>query len=183
MKYIKIERDELAGNPRNEWDNLSTFYSVKSSRYMTGGKNDIEFSHREDLEEAIKELRKERAVIVEFSHNCGDQYAVVEESQLQKEYIDYGYSMRKAKYHARRCAEGDIETYKAWAEGDVYGYIVEDEDGERVDSRWGYYGESGRKEAEKEAESIIQWHIEDDAKKQRLAEDLQAEAESLITAM
>lgn len=149
---IEIDTDPL--NPRNEFDNLSTFYAVKNSHYITGGKNDIEFSYREDLEEEIKELRKAGAVVVEFYNpHVGDCYAVVDLYTLAKEYK--GYTQRKAKYHARSCAKGEIETWLAYVEGEVYGYIVENEDGEHVDSCWGFYGEEY---ARQEAESSVQWH-------------------------
>ena len=132
---------------------------------MTGGKHDIEYAYRNDLEDEIKALHKAGAVIVEFSHNCGDQYAVVDVDTLKKEYIAFGYTMRKAKYWARKCAEGEISEWKAWAEGEVYGYVVKDEDGNHVDSCWGFYGEEGRKDAESQAESMIE-HYEAEEKKE-----------------
>lgn len=33
-----------------------------------------------------------------------------------------------------------VETYTAWANGEVYGYIIEDAAGEEIDSCWGYIG-------------------------------------------
>lgn len=169
MKYTyRIEQDDCSLNPRDEFDNLSTFYAVKNNRYITGGKNDFEYKYREDLEDEIKALRKAGAVIVEFSHNAGTQYAVVTRDQLKKEYLDFGYSMRKALYWARHCAQGEVETWKEWADGEVYGYIVENEFGEHVDSCLGFYGDDGREEAEREAKSIIAWKIEDDQKQEKL---------------
>lgn len=47
--------------------------------------------------------------------------------------------------------EGQRDLYGAWAWGNVYGYVVEDANGEEIDSCWGYYGsefdESGLEEA------------------------------------
>ena len=37
-------------------------------------------------------------------------------------------------------AEQFLETYTAWCNGDVYGYRIEDGDGEMLDSCYGYYG-------------------------------------------
>ena len=149
-----IEQDTDASNPRDEWDNLSTFYG-SSSRYNVGGKKDVEYLYSESLKEQIEQLRKEKAVIVEFSSNAGTCYAVVERSQLKKEYLDYRYSMRKALYYARKSAQGEIDTFLAWANGEVYGYQVKGENGEILDSCWGFYGEWGYEEAEKEAKAII----------------------------
>jgi len=52
------------------------------------------------------------------------------------------------------------DLYAAWAYGDVYGYSIEDSEGEELDSCWGYYGrdfeQSGLAEAARE---FIDWHI------------------------
>ena len=45
-----------------------------------------------------------------------------------------------------------IEVYEQWANGDIWGYIVEDQDGNELDSCWGFYGtehciESAKEEA------------------------------------
>jgi hypothetical protein len=34
----------------------------------------------------------------------------------------------------------ELQTYAAWAEGAVFGYVVTSPDGEHLDSCWGYYG-------------------------------------------
>lgn len=168
MKYTyEIKQDELAENPRDEFDTLSVFYGL-SGHYLIGGKNDVELRYRDSLEDEIKDLRKEGAVIVEFSSNNGPCYAIVTVSKLKDEYLKHGYSMRKAKYWARRCAQEEIEEFLAWGNGEVYGYEVTDDDGEVVDSCWGFYGESGRKEAESEAKSFIEWKMKDDQEQEVL---------------
>jgi hypothetical protein len=35
--------------------------------------------------------------------------------------------------------EGEIEALNTFASGQIYGYTVEDENGEEVDSCWGFY--------------------------------------------
>lgn len=42
---------------------------------------------------------------------------------------------------ARAYLTAEVEEYAAWIAGRVYGYIVEDENGETVDSCWGFIGE------------------------------------------
>lgn len=152
----EIECDGDAGNPRDEFDRVSTFYAVKNSRYITGGKNDVEVYDQEDLENEIKTLSKDGAVIVECHNNqTGTFYAVINVDTLKREYIAHGYSMRKAKYWARRCAMGEAEEFNTWANGDVYGYtITDDETGETVDSCLGFYGYEF---CDEEAQSQIKW--------------------------
>jgi len=49
--------------------------------------------------------------------------------------------------HVQACLEGEVETYDDCLTGNVWGYVVEDEDGDVLDSCWGFYGDDGRKEA------------------------------------
>ena len=41
---------------------------------------------------------------------------------------------------ARRLIESDVETYGQYVNGEVYGYVIKDFDGEQVESLWGMYG-------------------------------------------
>tara|TARA_Y100000034_G_scaffold131848_1_gene193493 strand:- start:549 stop:1418 length:870 start_codon:yes stop_codon:yes gene_type:complete len=45
-------------------------------------------------------------------------------------------------FDAEKIRDGLIETYQQWANGDVWGYIIQNSDGEDVEdgSCWGYYG-------------------------------------------
>jgi hypothetical protein len=47
---------------------------------------------------------------------------------------------------------GEVETYDQYLTGDVWGYVIEDDDGEHIDSCWGFYG---REYCEEEAKSIM----------------------------
>ena len=162
----EIEQDTDAGNPRDEFDNLSRFLCPSNNHYTTGGKTDLEFHPDSDGGENLRNLRREKAVIVEFHNpNVGACYAFVNRGKLKKEYLDFGYTMRQALYHARQCAKGEIETYLAWANGEVYGYIVKDENGKTLDSCWGFYG---RDEAEKQAKSMIEYYQDQEKKEDKL---------------
>ena len=44
------------------------------------------------------------------------------------------------KKDAETALKATANLYKWWAFGDVYGYTIEDEDGEQIDSCWGFYG-------------------------------------------
>jgi hypothetical protein len=64
-----------------------------------------------------------------------------------------------------RALRDSIRLYGYWAWGDVYGYVVEDEDGETLDSCWGYYGDYKSSEWEymlSEARSAVDYRIEDE---------------------
>lgn len=55
------------------------------------------------------------------------------------------------------CLRGEIEEYSKWANGEVYGYVIktipddEDDEGDEIDSCWGFIGMEWVTEAAKEA--------------------------------
>jgi hypothetical protein len=50
----------------------------------------------------------------------------------------------------------EISTFGQWIIGDVYGFVIEDENGEQVESCWGIYGQDEAiKEANSTAKSIL----------------------------
>jgi hypothetical protein len=50
--------------------------------------------------------------------------------------------------------EGEIKDYDQYLTGDVYGYVVKDEAGDRVDSVWGFFG---LEYARSEAQAALAW--------------------------
>lgn len=59
--------------------------------------------------------------------------------------------------------EGEVKTFDDYLRGNVYGFIAETEDGEHIDSCWGFYGDTKYPIAE--AKSSIDWYIKDQRKK------------------
>lgn len=60
----------------------------------------------------------------------------------------------------KECLKAEVEEYHQYLTGDVYGYVVEDGDGEHLCSCWGYYGlefaiEDGKEMAEHCMEEAI----------------------------
>lgn len=62
---------------------------------------------------------------------------------------------RLSKSSARKAALSLIETWNQYMSGDVWGYIIEDDDGKELDSCWGYHG---REYCEKEAKSMLEYY-------------------------
>lgn len=55
---------------------------------------------------------------------------------------------------AARVLEGEVEEYSSWCAGECYGYVVENENGDELDSCWGFYGlHHARESAELSAKS------------------------------
>jgi len=51
-----------------------------------------------------------------------------------------GFDLAKPGHDIKKSLEGDADLFGAWAFGDVYGYTLEDADGDHLDSCWGFYG-------------------------------------------
>jgi hypothetical protein len=53
---------------------------------------------------------------------------------------EYGDDSPESREQARAALVSEVETYDMYLTGDVYGYTVEDEAGNMLDSCWGFYG-------------------------------------------
>jgi hypothetical protein len=75
-----------------------------------------------------------------------------------------GYVLVKWKGHKRHesMAESLVETWNQFFSGDVYGIVIEDEQENVLDSCWGFYG---HKYTKSEAESMLNYAIEQEMKK------------------
>jgi hypothetical protein len=155
----RIEPDFDPMNPRTNFDHLWTF-SASNREYDAHDKNAPSYSHG---------LREEGALVVplwigyggrlsagslteplynsddtyrdydDTSERIGDGFAYVERADMLKEY---GHKIVTAKDKARalEVLKSEIEQYNQWAEGDVYGVVIADDDNDHIDSCWGFYG-------------------------------------------
>ena len=70
---------------------------------------------------------------------------------------------------------GEVKTYDDYLRGNIYGYIIEDEDGDNIDSCWGFYPEHNNKPDYDycliEARGVVDYEIkqEDNKKWQAMA--------------
>ncbi len=75
-----------------------------------------------------------------------------------------GWTWTKEK--AYKVAESIVEEWNNYLSGNVYGYVIEDTDGENLESCWGFYGDEYKEDGYMvtECKSIID-HIVKDARK------------------
>lgn len=71
-------------------------------------------------------------------------------------------------------ARGFLETYTPWCNGDVWGYIIEDADGETLDSCWGYCGMDDATEQAKAAAEYESAQLAKEAQAEASADELEA---------
>lgn len=154
---VKIFYDESPESPR-EWDNVGTM--ICAHRNYTLGDEQANFSDYHSWEHIKQELLIEErgAVIILplglYDHSgitmyVGDTHDRWDGGQVgfiycTQEDIDREWNGDKEK--AEAYLRSEVETYDQYLRGDVYGFTVEDKNGDDVDSCWGFYGEEHAKE-------------------------------------
>lgn len=94
-------------------------------------------------------------------------FSYVEKSTAEKEMpqrkLDDGQENDWKKW-AYDMMEGEMETYDQFVRGEVYGYMIEDENGEEGSDTdlcgcWGFYGDDGKKDMIEEAKADIDSYL------------------------
>jgi len=157
-----IELYQSEGDSR-DWDNACQMIFAGGHKHY-GDKHDVEFGEYNSMQHFIEQgevdVRKQLKDVVVcvpiylYSHSgvtistspfscpwdsgcCG--FAVVTKADIRK----MQGIKRVTKKHiddAARYLEGEVETLAQEISGEVYGFIIEDEDGEHEDSCGGFYG-------------------------------------------
>lgn len=170
---IKIFPDFDPENPR-EWDNAGKLL-------IFGGRNCIDvnelgmtlktedFNGWEDMENAVMEAFPgcELLPVYRYEHSnvaynttgfsCPWDSGRVGLIICTRETMiaEWGKKLatKAVREKARKYLAGEVETYSQWANGEVYGYDVQDKEGNSLDSCWGFYGiDYCREEALSQAE-------------------------------
>jgi len=173
---IKIypELDSIE-SPR-EWDNLGTMICFHK-RYDLGDKHNLRADDFNGWDEIERHLEKEEdaAIILPlylYDHSgitmrthpfsCPWDSGRVGVIYISKDKIRKEYSVKRISKQLRQRVEkylvGEVETYDRFLTGQVYGFVIEDADGEQFDSCWGYYEEPA--DIIKECKSTFYHHIE-----------------------
>jgi len=149
---IKIFQDEDAQNPITDWDDLVTVACFHPHYNLS---NTDKFS---SLDEAKAYAESERAVVVPlylYDHSgitistgafsCPWDSGLVGIAFIERHKALHEWGKTRMTPHVRMLAasyiEGTIKNFDDYLTGNVWGYVVEDEDGEDVDSCWGFLGD------------------------------------------
>lgn len=162
----KIYWDDSPSSPR-EWDNLSEMVAFARlwREYMIADREAN--GYEEDARERgiltrwyslchgaeIKLYRfvdygssGARMHSVDTEDDASGFFMVTREKMIE----EYGDDSPESREKARSCMDGEFKVMRQYVEGDVYGYMVDGEDG---DSCWGFYGmEDVKREAQGAAE-------------------------------
>lgn len=191
---IRIEQDEDAESSR-DWDNLAKMVCFHK-RYSLGDKHDYkstDYRKWSEIQEAIE--RDEKVAVIlplylydhsglrikvgSFQGLLPQGHAEFDSGQVGFVYVtrdaikkEYGVKKmsKSALAKAEKILRGEVETYDQYLRGDVYGYVLEDSEGEAVDSCWGFFGyDCCLEEAKSDAEHR-QKRVKETAEKLALAE-------------
>jgi len=138
---LKIERDEHQESPRGSY-NLGTMY-CKHSRYNLG---DVYADKPEKKCISLPLYLYDHSGITMnttgFSCNWDSGQVGVIYVDIEKVKSDYKWK-RLTKNRTQQIKDSlkiEVETYDAFLTGDIYGFIITDNEDEEVDSCWGFYG-------------------------------------------
>lgn len=182
---IQICYDENAESPR-EWDNVGTIYSNHRDYNPDGHK--IDEIENEDGKLVSEELDRRfiwlpvyyyehsgLTVSTKRDYPYNDRWdsglfgiIAVEKERLRKEY-GWKAITKERREEILRGLEGEIETFDSYCRGEVYGFVVEDESEEMVDSCCGYYGDEGMKDAIYDAKDMVEYELERRKREERIA--------------
>lgn len=150
---LEIHQDQYGESPR-EWDNICQLICFHK-RYNLGDKHNINHGDYESWDDLVDNNFSEDDIVVNiymYDHSgisiATKPYrcpwdsgqvgiAVIKKAKIKQEYGTYSDA---TKAMARKCLESEIETYNQYLQGEVYGYVLKDEQGEEIDSCWGFYG-------------------------------------------
>jgi len=177
---VRIEQDESPMNPREEFDNLSRMICFHR-RYDIGDKHELNsnmFTCWDDVKRYL--IRKEHAVVMLplylLDHSglwidtkpfaCDPQgwdsgvvgFVFVSRDDLLKELKGKRISKKRIEYAAKVMRQ-EVETYNQYLTGEVYGFIIQDQDGNTLDSCWGFYGDI--EYVKQEATNLVKGYVEE----------------------
>lgn len=157
---LEISQDSDAENPR-DWDNMGTMVCFHG-RYSLGDDHELsvekakELYERDDIIALPLYLYDHSGLTMSTtSFSCPWDSEQVGLIYISKEKLLSVYSAKRLTKKLRQKAldilRAEVKTYDQYLNGDVYGYVVKDGDGEILDSCYGFFGHETAEEAGKEA--------------------------------
>jgi len=157
---LKIFYDESPESPR-EWDNLGTLIFVNKPRslgdYSDPGA-DIEAAKSALIRLPIYIYNHSGIAISTAPFSCHWDSGFLGYYYVTRDTIikEYGEVTPENIQAAENRARAELEAFGMYLSGDVYGFTIE-KAGEVIDSRWGFYGETGLEAIKAEFNSQIKY--------------------------
>lgn len=155
---IDIDQDSGSDSPR-DWENATVFV-LSHPKYNWPDESPLNLDNYNGWDEVTKALIEDEDAaavwpVYAYIHSgtafrlgasvtYGDQWdsGIAGLIYVTHKTLDFEWTgTEKEKLQkAKECAESELEVYAQWCNGQVYGYVIRDFDGEEVDSCWGLYG-------------------------------------------
>jgi len=172
---IRIEQDEDPMNPRTDYDNFGHMICFHS-RYDLGDKHEMS---KEDLLAMIKRKDVIALPLYLYDHSgitmstssfndrwdsgqVGYIYVTLED--IRKNFMVKRVT-KAIREKAIELMKSEVLTYDDYITNNVYGFVIEDQEGETLESCWGFFGDYNGY-CLQEAKSSAQGLIENRLKKQ-----------------
>ena len=176
-RTIQISQDMHPSNPIEGWDG-NVGYALFHNNYSFQNGTDLntkDYGSWDEFKEALVKKYKTLAIlpIYLYDHSgitmstepfgCRWDSGQIGFAYVNKEILKaWGYKSRRGyEKVAKKTLEEDIisnvQLYDDYITGNVYGFLVFDDEGEVDDSCWGYYGDLGKEDAIAEAKNIIDY--------------------------
>lgn len=183
---LSIEQDDSPESPR-EHGGLSKMVCFHR-RYQLGDKHDLTI---EEAKALYPKMQKEGVALplylydhsgigmstsnTQYPFNCpwdsGQVGFIYADRKMILEMFGKEKLTKGMKEACLSNLQKEVETYNQYLQGDVYGYVIKDEQGDCIDSCWGFYGEEDAKE---QGASALKWQNENDAKEVEEAKKIMA---------
>lgn len=165
MYTLRIEQDTDPINPRTEWDNPGKL-CLHHSRYNLPNEANLSV---EEIKQRLESPPDDcyQLTVYGYAHggltinttgfNCPWDSGIlgiifITHADALREY-DRGCTPEKIMQYLAN----EVETYNQYLTGDCWGYVIENENGDVVDSCHGYFG---RKYCEEEGQMMLKHHQE-----------------------
>ena len=171
---VRVEQDCDSTNPAHDWDMVGTLVLIDRCRY--------DFGHDTASYDELRNISDDENNIVlpvyMYDHSgitinttgfsCpwdSGQVGVIYCTK-QKAVAEFGKKLctKTVREKATACMVGEVKAIDDYLTGNVWGYVVEDADGNELDSCWGFVGDEGY--CLEEGRSAAQYWIEKARKEQ-----------------
>ena len=152
---VRIVQDPEPMNPRSEYDHAAHMICFHR-RYDLGDKHSMSVGEAKEFVERIKGKGAAVLSLYLYDHSgitmstapfsCPWDSGQVGFIYMERKDILNNWGVKRVTKKLREQAielmEGEVKEYDDYLTGNVYGYIVEDEDGNHLDSCWGFFGDT-----------------------------------------
>jgi hypothetical protein len=154
LTTIRIEQDRDCQNPRTDFDHAATMVCW-NRRYDLGDKHN--FSEPSEVQAYLKETKAIHLSLYLYDHggitmSCSPFSCPWDSGQVGYIYMtadairkEYGCKRitKAIREKVIKLMQSEVKEYDCYLTGECYGYVIEDKEGNELESCWGFLGDIG----------------------------------------